>query len=485
MHDSHIRRRTKQQSQFNQTDFQPPSSYWDNLSKIWLTKGALKELDRRNNILNEHSSLCQRERRPLIQDLAECDKDQRTVSEILRIYSADDVKGLKRFSRLGGIEPVNPLEHSRRLPTAHASTSKNKGAPNTVTDSTIKTKNTGPYSRNFEQVLIDYGVFLPFYEYTDGEEPAEPDNLDEIKQRLKQPRSSLSPPRFTDKDFKKFQKAVMNAKKPEQTTKSVVPIIEGDSQATNHVCGKINFGNLHGLTEGCTLTPGNPDLYDGANSGHLKRRVWNTLKNTIIPSTQDNLPIAPNFFLHVKARDGNEAVAIRQAVYDGALGERGQLNLRSYGQKEFNFDNNAHTITSTSLHSTLSMYTVYTARTKSLNSRQEYYTHLIGSWAINGGIQSFQNGAAAFRNLRDWAKEQRDEAIAFANGVLDQVEGEKNSGDSGNSGEEHTESDVASDSTLRAPSDDVDSSNGRIPSSAKRPSASSLDRPSKSAKRKK
>lgn len=111
MYGLHIRRRTKQQSQLNETDSQPPSSYWDNLSKIWLTKGALKELDRRNNNLNEYSLLYQRDRRSLTRNLlTEWDKDQWTVSEILRTYSADDVKKLKQFSRLGGIDISNLRE---------------------------------------------------------------------------------------------------------------------------------------------------------------------------------------------------------------------------------------------------------------------------------------------------------------------------------------------------------------------------------------
>jgi hypothetical protein len=92
---------------------------------------------------------------------------------------------------------------------------------------------------------------------------------------------------------------------------------------------------------------------------------------------------------------------------------------------------------------------------------------------MNGDIQTFRKGAAAFRNLRDWAKEQRDEAIRLASGVVDQVEGEKNSD------EEDGELDV----TLRALSDDVDSNDGQTPSPAKRPSLTSKrSRPSKRIK---
>jgi hypothetical protein len=150
----------------------------------------------------------------------------------------------------------------------------------------------------------------------------------------------------------------------------VISIIEGSSGEAKYVCGKIQFGNLQSLIgPTCTLTPGNPDLYDGARPEQLDRRIRDKLKSMIIPSTQDNLPIAPNFFLHAKGPDGTESVAAKQSVYDGALGERGQYQLRSYGTNELRIDNNAHTITSVYHYSTLSMYTVYTARINSLSSR--------------------------------------------------------------------------------------------------------------------
>lgn len=39
----------------------------------------------------------------------------------------------------------------------------------------------------------------------------------------------------------------------------------------------------------------------------------------------------------------------------------------------------------------------------------------LGAWALTGSREQFQQGAAAFRNGRDWAKERRDEFISIAN----------------------------------------------------------------------
>jgi hypothetical protein len=59
--------------------------------------------------------------------------------------------------------------------------------------------------------------------------------------------------------------------------------------------------------------------------------VRDALSRHIIPLTQDDLPIVPNFFLEVKGPDGSVAVARRQACYDGALGARGMHELQAYG----------------------------------------------------------------------------------------------------------------------------------------------------------
>lgn len=82
------------------------------------------------------------------------------------------------------------------------------------------------------------------------------------------------------------------------------------------------------------LTAAKPDLYYGARPEQLDRRVRDELSGHIIPSTQDDLPIAPNFFLATKGPEGTAAVARRQVSYDGALGARGMRSLQSYAEDE-------------------------------------------------------------------------------------------------------------------------------------------------------
>jgi hypothetical protein len=89
---------------------------------------------------------------------------------------------------------------------------------------------------------------------------------------------------------------------------SVIPIIEGKVGDDKCVAGYIPFNNLDHLTDG-TIAPAKPDLFYGARPEQLDRRVRTELGSRIIPSTQNDLPMAPNFFLEAKGPDGSLTVA--------------------------------------------------------------------------------------------------------------------------------------------------------------------------------
>ena len=182
-------------------------------------------------------------------------------------------------------------------------------------------------------------------------------------------------------------------------------------------CGRHTFTNLDHLTDG-TISPGNPDLFHGARPEQLNPRIRNELNGRIVPSTQKDLPIAPNFFLAAKGPDGTLAVAGRQACYDGALGARGIHSLQSYGQPEPVYDNNAYTITSIYQGGALKIYTSHLGQPTGPGGRPEYYMNQLNAWAMTGNQESFRQGGSAYRNARDWAKEKRDGLIDAANGIV-------------------------------------------------------------------
>jgi hypothetical protein len=87
--------------------FKLPPAFWDNLSKIWLTRPSLKELDRRNaqSTLNQ-SRVEYKTRKPRTQSaVRECKQKAQPaipVSEYLSRASQADISLLKTFSRIGG-----------------------------------------------------------------------------------------------------------------------------------------------------------------------------------------------------------------------------------------------------------------------------------------------------------------------------------------------------------------------------------------------
>ncbi|KAM4060511.1 hypothetical protein HRG_001930 [Hirsutella rhossiliensis] len=283
-----------------------------------------------------------------------------------------------------------------------------------VTPKTTSTRSTGPYDRAFQQHLIDHDVFPDGYEYPDGRLPPEPENMDEILRALAQPRASLSPSRFTKDDFRKFRRADTHASKEREVTTTVIPIVGGDVGDRKCVAGEIPFTNLEQLTDG-TLVPGNPDLYYGARPEQLDRNIRRELNNQIIPSTQHGLPIAPNYLFQAKGPDGSLSVATRQACYDGALGARGIHSLQSYKQSEPQYDNKAYTLTSIYHGGTLKMYTSYPIAPSVPGERPGFVMAQIKTWGLTGDLDAFRQGAAAFRNGRDWAKRKRDNAMMQAN----------------------------------------------------------------------
>ncbi|EZF28726.1 hypothetical protein H101_07595 [Trichophyton interdigitale H6] len=236
---------------------------------------------------------------------------------------------------------------------------------------TTKTTSTSAYNRNFEQKLIDYGVYPKGYE-------------------------------FSEREFQIFEREDTNASKEKLVTTTVLPIINGDISDSKCVGGDYLFGNLAPLTDG-TLVNAKPDYFVGARPEQLKPEIRNELNNLSQSATTPK-----------GGPDGSSAVATRQACYNGALGARGIYKLQSYGQEPI-FDNNAYTITSTYQAGQLKLYTTHPAAPQESDGRPEYIMTSLRSFAMTDSLDTFRKGATAYRNARDWAKEQRDEFIKSAN----------------------------------------------------------------------
>ncbi|KAM5429576.1 hypothetical protein McanMca71_006801 [Microsporum canis] len=382
----------------------PPPAFWDNLSKIWLTSDALEELDRRNRALSRsgqgmpepHTQPSQADFNP-----AE-DCSLRTLHQIRELskQGGPDLSDLRNFP--------DPAEARKRRAPSNSSSSSSA----TKTTTTI-------YDGNFEQVLIGSGVYPAGYEYPDGQVPARPDNLDEINKRLAQRRPSLSPSRCPDSEFEEFKRTDAAASSGRPIIVLIIRSLEGGRHDSSTVGGGCPFEDLAPLADRILVTA-KPDHYYAARMEQLDRQIRDELSEYIIPSEEDSLLMAPNFFLEAKWPDRSLGAATRQVCYYGALGARAMHKLQCYKQNEQPlYDNRAYTITATYHGGQLKLYATHPAppRTRGWQSDgcPEYITTQLNAWSMSGNADSFRQGATAYRNARDWAKEQRNRLLETAN----------------------------------------------------------------------
>ncbi|EQL03167.1 hypothetical protein OCS_01114 [Ophiocordyceps sinensis CO18] len=381
----------------------PPPQFWDGLSKIFLTTNALRELSRRNTqrqgrrAENPQPPIAPRRSRRLRarRISAERGASLQRVDQVLGQYSSPRLKRLKRFATHGGPD-LGGLRGFRSLftpdlemnSTSLSSLGRRKRGPPSPEKSGVKpntttTRSTGPYSRNFQQHLIDHGVY--------------PD-----RHALRQPRPSLSPSQISEDRFEDFQQADADASKETKVTTDVIPLIEGNVGDRRCVTRQTPFTNLDDLTDG-TLVAASPDLCYGARPEQLDRRVREALAGQVVPSTQADLPVAPNYFVE------------RGAKYDMALGERGQTALLAVGEPHPVYDQRAHTLGYTYQNGTARIYAMHMTDPSTAGSQPEYVMTQVDSYSLTGNTRSFCEGIRACRNGRDWAKRQRDKAIVQAN----------------------------------------------------------------------
>ncbi len=271
------------------------------------------------------------------------------------------------------------------------------------TNVALKIRKLPAYDKNFEQHLTDNHIYM-------DEPELEPGDLEEIRQRILRPRPSLSPSRFSNNAFKRFRQKNNRVINEGDVMRDVVPIMCGESDILSKQ--DLLFTELAPIAN--TIVDAKPDLYDGARSRDVEKKVREDIGDYIIPTGHAKAPVAPNFFLEVKGPSGAADVMRRQACYDGALGARAMHQLQSYKQEPI-YDGSAYTITSTYHDGQLKIFTTHPRAGP--EGSTEYYMFQIGGWSIVGDLETCRQGLTVFRNARDWAQEQRDAFILAANEI--------------------------------------------------------------------
>ncbi|KAF4449549.1 glyoxylate reductase [Fusarium austroafricanum] len=368
-----------------------PPHFWDNLSKVSLSPRALKEVDRRAR--NSRSQL-----------------PASTAGEVS--------SNIARFARQGGPDlsdlrgyPYPATMNSRESPQSKGNELAIPETEPTPTSTTTKQQKSKPCSGNFRQHLTDHKVEpLQFSE--------KPRNTDEILSTLAQRRLSLSLSNFSDGSFEGFYQTSIRVMNEDDVMAKVLPTIFGSSVAGDLDARNILFGNLEPLTDG-SLVSAKPDIYHGSSPGSLSLTIRNEIGHHIVPSTKDDRPIVPNFFVEVKGPRGNELVVERQACYDGSIGARAMHSLQTYGQESPQYDGQARCFSATFFAGQLQMFAHHaTAPVDGDGDRPTYHMTYLGGYCMKNSRATFIEGASAFRNLRDLAKQQRDVLIQAANDTI-------------------------------------------------------------------
>ncbi|KIH87298.1 hypothetical protein SPBR_05126 [Sporothrix brasiliensis 5110] len=287
-----------------------------------------------------------------------------------------------------------------------------------------KNKKSTPYDADFEQHLKDHDAQAVY-------ESQKPTNWAEIGAALNQRRPSLTLSQFSEGAFDAFQNNNARATSEYTVMTDVVPVILGEGALiTGRPASERNilFNNVAPLTDGTIAQP-KPDIYYGTRPEELSRPVREALGRYIMPSTVQNKPLAPNFFIEAKGPDGTLAVLDRQVRYDGAIGSRAMHSLQNYGEDERTFDGQAYSFSSTYHGGTLKIF-AHHATSSTSEGRPAYHITKMHGFDMTNTRETFVQGATALRNARDLAKTYRDGFIHTANeravsqpsGILEAIE---------------------------------------------------------------
>lgn len=116
---------------------------------------------------------------------------------------------------------------------------------------------------------------------------------------LMQSQISLSPLKYPEKHFEDFREADAYAFKEKPVTVPIVPILDSNISDPKCVREDYSFENLVPLTDG-TLASAKPDHFHGTHPEQLNHQIREELSSHIVSSTQNDLSMAPNFFLEAK-----------------------------------------------------------------------------------------------------------------------------------------------------------------------------------------
>jgi hypothetical protein len=134
----------------------------------------------------------------------------------------------------------------------------------------------------------------------------------------------------------------------------------------------------------------------------------------IVPSENSRHAILPNFFVEL-SNSISLARAEDRALYDGIHGARGVHALQKYVDSGSVYDAKAYTITAILGERSLGLYTVHLTNPPNGTDSPKYYLNLLRNWNVTESLETFQKAIRAYRNMRDFTRDERWRIIDIAN----------------------------------------------------------------------
>ncbi|CAG9986379.1 unnamed protein product [Clonostachys byssicola] len=369
-----------------------PPAFWDNLSQVHLTPRALKEHDRRN----------------------------KTHASSKRKAPGDSFHNIAKFARHGGPDLGDIRGYSRQRASTRATSPDGRpGLSRRSVAGMTETDDSGPpspYDHNFGQHLIDNNIWVSCcwaHLYW------RPRNYEDLRLLMPAREKSQVPfdqfsrrnENFVEWEYQNWHDEM---KSERDVMIEIIPKIAGP----DHPLPKnrnVYFSNMDAMTD-LKVRPA-PIFYDGASYKDLHPSVLSDLDSLIVPSKTRAHPVAPNLFLEAKPLWRGTGIAVRKACLDGAYGARAMHALQNYNREVPVYDGNAYaySFVYNPINAALKIYAHYITAPRTPGGRPHYHMKKIKGFWMTMDVETFINGALAFREIRKLAKAHRDRFIEEAN----------------------------------------------------------------------
>lgn len=280
----------------------------------------------------------------------------------------------------------------------------------------------GPESKLFDGHLRRAGVLWP----TLSSPP--PRNVQELRDASAQSWCNTASSSLIQGDFVAFRNSIRAAQNEQQVTDACLSrfnqeqyVSGGPHTPFDRICTRRPLSPR--------ITVAKPDLFD-AETAPAGFHMPDSIADYVQVMQSGIALVLPNFFIEFKGPAGCPKCCQRQAFHNGALGARALHQMRQYGALPDDelFNRHAYTISiCINARGKCSIYAIRVERTQQPPSllvpsapTATYHIHMLSVFNMLESVNEFHRGFETIRNLRSWARQKRQEILAFTLQACDQ-----------------------------------------------------------------